>query len=312
MDAAAKAGGGIDVVDAVLGTSEILLAGVLNSGVDAVAGLVGLGAAGLGGLAGLLGIEGVASGAELGTNTINSIKEFAGYELKSEGGNEVSAKLAESIGEYIQAYEDGNRSRGDATLDATGWPILATGAYMAPEVLMAVAGGFLGKALKNAGKGSGPKTNGFDLSKVEVLTLKEAKQLSGENRGLIFVQENTAKSSSAAKFENGTTGAFSDVPSQSRAVPALRFDHPNPNGNRTNNFVRFDGVEADGVTLIDRKLSLTSKSDQIKSLQRVSEALHQNSNYNLVYEFPTQKAADRAMDILFKQSITNIDVRVAQ
>lgn len=141
--------------------------------------------------------------------------------------------------------------------------------------------------------------------------MKEAKQLSGSNRGLIFVQETSGKSSRAANFENATTGAFSDILSQRRAVPALRFDHPNPNGNLTNNFVRFDGIEADGVTLIDRKLSLTSKTDQIKSLQRVSEAMRQNSNFNLVYEFPTQRAADRALDILFRQNINNIDVRVA-
>lgn len=152
--------------------------------------------------------------------------------------------------------------------------------------------------------------NGLDLSRVDVLTLKDAKRLEGSNRGLIFVQENSSKSSRAANFENGSTGAFSDILSQRRASPALRFDHPNANGNRTNNFVRFDGVEEDGVTLIDRKISLTSKSDQIRSLQRVSEAMNQNKGFKLVYEFPTQNAADRALDILFRLQITNINIRV--
>jgi hypothetical protein len=33
------------------------------------------------------------------------------------------------------------------------------------------------------------------------------------------------------RFEAGTTGAFSELLSQQKAVPALRFDNPNLNGN---------------------------------------------------------------------------------
>ena len=102
---------------------------------------------------------------------------------------------------------------------------------------------------------------------------------------------------------------YIDVASKQRAVPALRFDHWNPRGN---NFVKFDGVEADGITLIDRKTALTTHVKQLQSLQRVSTALKQNSGYQVVYEFPSQKAADRAMDILIEQNITNITVWVAQ
>jgi hypothetical protein len=178
MDAAAKAGGGIDVVDAVLGTSEILLAGVLNSGVDAVAGLVGLGATLFGGV-------------ELGTDVINKIKDVAGYELKTEGGNEVSAKMAEAIGEYIQAYEDGKQSMGSATLDGTGSPLLATAAYMAPELLMTVAGGFLGKALKNAGKGKGPDNNKVETDASAKLNIKRFDSLDDFNRAANNASPNT-------------------------------------------------------------------------------------------------------------------------
>jgi hypothetical protein len=40
---------------------------------------------------------------------------------------------------------------------------LATGAYMAPELLLTVAGGFLGKALKSSGKAGGPNSNSLGI-----------------------------------------------------------------------------------------------------------------------------------------------------
>ncbi|WP_446436230.1 two-partner secretion domain-containing protein [Pseudomonas sp. 1152_12] len=155
-----------------------------------------------------------------------------------------------------------------------------------------------------------PVKGGLDLSKVDVLTIKDARKLEGENKGLIFVQEPQGDFSKPfVKFEAGTTGAFSDVLSQRKAVPAIRFDNPNPNGN---NFVKFDGVEdIGGITLIDRKTALTSFDKQIQSVQRVSSALKQNPGIKAVFEFPNQKAADRATNILIEQNIRNITVRVA-
>ncbi len=150
----------------------------------------------------------------------------------------------------------------------------------------------------------------FDLSKVDALRIRDARRLGGKNRGLIFVHEPQGDFSELyVKFESGTLGALSDIPSQQKVVPAIRFDNPNPRGY---NFAKFDGIEADGVTLIDRKTSLTTKSKQLQSLQRVSIALKQNPDFKLVFEFPNQKAADRALDILIKQNITNINIRVAQ
>ncbi|KAB2929277.1 MAG: DUF4157 domain-containing protein [Leptonema illini] len=148
----------------------------------------------------------------------------------------------------------------------------------------------------------------FDLSEVKVLTLKEAKRLPKPNKGLIFVEENSAKLDDALRFEDGATGAFY-TRTEKRVVPALRYDHPNPNGNLTNNFVRFDGIEPDGITLIDRKLSLTTKSDQIDAIKRASSAIKQNKGYKLVYEFPDQKTANRAREILIENNISNIKVR---
>ncbi|WLI06920.1 hypothetical protein PSH66_00910 [Pseudomonas sp. FP597] len=130
----------------------------------------------------------------------------------------------------------------------------------------------------------------MDLSKVDVLTIRDAWKLDGENRGLIFVQEPQGDFAKPfVKFEAGTTGAFSDVLSQRKAVPAIRFDNPNPNGN---NFVKFDGIEdINGITLIDRKTALTTFDKQIQSVQRVSAALKQNPGVKAVFEFPNQKSS---------------------
>jgi filamentous hemagglutinin len=56
---------------------------------------------------------------------------------------------------------------------------------------------------------------------------------------------------------------------------------------------------------------LTSFDKQLQSVQRVSNALKQNPGIKAVFEFPSQKAADRATDILIEQNIRNITVRVA-
>ncbi|MCZ4371320.1 hemagglutinin repeat-containing protein [Vibrio diazotrophicus] len=152
--------------------------------------------------------------------------------------------------------------------------------------------------------------NNFDLSKVEVLSIKDARKMTGKNSGLIFVQEPQGNfDKNFVQFESGTKGAFSDVSSERKAVPAIRFDNPNPKGN---NFVKFDGIEDDGTTLIDRKTALTTFDKQLQSIQRVSYALKQNPRFKGVFEFPNQKAADKAMDILIRENITNITVRVAK
>ncbi|MGF1911901.1 hypothetical protein L4C38_21070 [Vibrio kasasachensis] len=134
--------------------------------------------------------------------------------------------------------------------------------------------------------------------------------MTGQNNGLIFVQEPQGNfDKNFVQFESGTKGAFSDISSKRKAVPAIRFDNPNPRGN---NFVKFDGIEDDGTTLIDRKTALTTFDKQLQSLQRVSNALKQNPGFKGVFEFPNQKAADKAMDILIRENITNITVRVAK
>ncbi|VAW45014.1 hypothetical protein MNBD_GAMMA03-220, partial [hydrothermal vent metagenome] len=152
--------------------------------------------------------------------------------------------------------------------------------------------------------------NKLNLNNIEVLSIRDARRLEGDNQGLIFVKEPQGNLNRFfEQFDAGTTGAFSETITQKRAVPALRFDNPNPRGN---NFVKFDGIELNTNRVIDRKTNLTTRSKQLQSLQRASGALKRNPNFNGVFEFPNQKAADKAINILRQQNITNIIVRVVE
>ena len=152
--------------------------------------------------------------------------------------------------------------------------------------------------------------NKLNLADVDVLSIRDAKRLEGDNVGLIFVKEPQGNLNKFfEQFDAGTPGAFSETLTNKRAVPALRFDNPNPRGH---NFVKFDGIEIDTNTIIDRKMSLTTRPKQLNSLQRASAALEHNPNFNGVFEFPTQKAANTAIDILFDNGIFNIEVRVVK
>ncbi|MCX2803377.1 hypothetical protein OQJ68_16490, partial [Microbulbifer thermotolerans] len=146
------------------------------------------------------------------------------------------------------------------------------------------------------------------------------------NRGLTFVGENlgTPRNSAmqaARDFESGTTGAFSDIVTRQRQVPALRYDNPNPNGAP---FVKFDGYQQldDGVIeLIDSKTRIVPFSTREgpfispsvrDGLVRKSEALSQNPGYRGVIELPTTEARREAQQVLRQLGITNISTRVRQ
>ncbi|MDY0745366.1 hemagglutinin repeat-containing protein [Paucibacter sp. R3-3] len=133
-----------------------------------------------------------------------------------------------------------------------------------------------------------------------VYTEAQARNLSGENRGLIYVTDPLRGSEVAQDFQAGTTGAFSDLATGKNAVPALRYDNSNLNGV---NYVKFDGAEAgaDGSTvlLIDAKTKMAifnngASRDTLVSLNRVKAAVEQNPGYTVMYEFPNQAAADAA------------------
>jgi hypothetical protein len=153
-----------------------------------------------------------------------------------------------------------------------------------------------------------------------VFTVAEAARLPPPHRGLIFVQERLAAPKSRASriardFESETTGTFSDVPSRSRAVPALRYD--NPAGGR--NFIKLDGSE--GLELIDAKtriLTFASRGKtvipQVGDLRRLNEAARQNLElgFEVVLEFPTPAARAEAEKILKQRRLRFIKTRVRE
>jgi hypothetical protein len=144
------------------------------------------------------------------------------------------------------------------------------------------------------------------------------------NRGLVFVREYLGEADTLAKqiardFESGTTGAFSDIATRQRAVPALRYDNPNPAGAP---YVKFDGhqtLESGNVEMIDAKTRVltfsTSRGSVIPTdvrdgLVRQSLALAQNPGYVGVIELPTSVARREAQLVLRQLGITNISTRV--
>jgi filamentous hemagglutinin len=151
-----------------------------------------------------------------------------------------------------------------------------------------------------------------------ILSVANARRLGPPHEGLIFVRENLGAprggaATAARDFEAGTTGAFSEVATRSRVVPALRFENPNQSGF---NFIKFDGLEEGGV-LLDSKtriLVFESKGAQVipqaGDLRRMSEALRQNPGFRAVLEFPDAAARREAQRTLRRLQITNIGTRV--
>ncbi|MGL4512016.1 MAG: RHS repeat-associated core domain-containing protein [Lacipirellulaceae bacterium] len=105
-----------------------------------------------------------------------------------------------------------------------------------------------------------------------------------------------ARVTQSQAYEDGLIGAASDVATQRRVVPALLYNNTNPRGK---GYVRFDGADPTNQReLIDRKLNVTTKSGQIRALQRQEEAMKQNLGYSLRIEVPNtaaETAANRAL-----------------
>src|SRR6185436_19058327 len=123
------------------------------------------------------------------------------------------------------------------------------------------------------------------------------------NRGLTWALENpgeyeklSAARRAAIDYESATTGAMTDIESQLRNVPALRFDNPNPDGMP---FTKWDGIDrlGNGTTeLIDAKMRIVPFSthegpfisDNVRTgLMNKSVALAQNPGYRGVIELPS-------------------------
>jgi hypothetical protein len=117
------------------------------------------------------------------------------------------------------------------------------------------------------------------------------------NRGVTWTTERTGRNSNAKAWEDSATGASSDVATQRRNVPALRYNNPNPAGD---NMVRFDAIDPkDPKILIDRKWGVTTKTDQVDKFKSGPlKALEQNPDFRLRIEVPDKRAATDARRLL--------------
>jgi filamentous hemagglutinin len=141
------------------------------------------------------------------------------------------------------------------------------------------------------------------------LSVEQAQNLTGENRGMIFVTETPTGPTHARRYEEEALGSFSSVEHKSPVKPALRYD--NPDGE---NFVKFDSaiVSDDGVyfEITDSKSKIAppfegAQNSLKDALFRVGLALQQNNAssefgqiYRVFYDFPTAERAAIAEELI--------------
>ena len=126
----------INAFDAVTGGLDLFVSGLLNSVVDVVAGGAGIVTLAMSG-----------GDVDAAVHTIESVQSNQIGPF-TDAGQAVSEKLAPIVQEY---YEDNMAALGDATLEATGSPALATMAHKSVEIAATLAGG---KTVLNGAKGA--------------------------------------------------------------------------------------------------------------------------------------------------------------
>ncbi|MFG5382810.1 hypothetical protein [Yoonia sp. R2-816] len=107
----------------------------------------------------------------------------------------------------------------------------------------------------------------------------------------------------ARNYDDGATGARSNVETQRRQAPALT--RTTEDGGTA--MVRFDGV--DGDVLIDRKVSVVTTTKAKNQATRQSTALAENG-LTARWEVSTQTQANRANRMFKELGIENITVKV--
>lgn len=141
----AKEDGSIGLLDGIVGTADLVVIGLLNTGVDIIAGGAGLVT---------LAISG--GDVDAAVHTIESVQENQ-IGMLTEAGGKVANKIAPVIDKY---YEQNMAAFGEATHEATDSPLLAMMAHKSLELAGTVlGGGGIMKGLK------GPKATSIPYSK---------------------------------------------------------------------------------------------------------------------------------------------------
>ncbi|WP_226415258.1 RHS repeat-associated core domain-containing protein [Shewanella glacialimarina] len=153
----AKEDGDIDAIDAAIGGVDLIVTGIVNSALDIVAGGAGL-------------VTLAFSGGDIdaATHTIASVQNKQIGPLTG-AGNEVAQAIAPVVQEY---YEDKMTALGEAALDATGSPLLATMAHKSVEIAGTLIGG---KAVLNSAKSNlikGKLAKGITADEIELAKTK--------------------------------------------------------------------------------------------------------------------------------------------
>ena len=120
-----------------------------------------------------------------------------------------------------------------------------------------------------------------------------------------------ARKTAAREYQATGDGAYFHATSQRQLVPGLAYDNLN---NRGVNVIKFDlpKVSADGrrLTMTDRKNDVVYTEDSIRyivsTLDRTRQALRDNPNVDVHYEFPTQKIADKFATLLESLQLDSI------
>ena len=137
----AKEEGSVGLLDGIVGTADLVVTGLVNTGVDIVAGGAGLVT---------LAISG--GNVDAAVHTIESVQEKQ-IGLLSQAGEKVAGVVVPVVDKY---YEQNMAALGDATLETTGSPLLATAAHKSVELVGTVVGaGVVGRSVKGAAKVDG-------------------------------------------------------------------------------------------------------------------------------------------------------------
>ncbi|MCS6123647.1 RHS repeat-associated core domain-containing protein [Shewanella baltica] len=245
----AKEDASVGLLDGIVGTADLVITGLLNTGVDIVAGGAGL-------------VTLAISGGDLdaAVHTIESVQEKQ-LGLLTQAGDKVANVVAPVVDKY---YEQNMAALGEVTLETTGLPALAMMAHKSVEIAGTLLGG---RGVIKGVKGAKPTPGSFSRFVDTVEEFKAAPELAEKsfhlftegkwndletlfkenklnhgwppNRGAISTEKITLEKGNVIDryggFFDEDTGQFRDLgtftakagePFENRALPLATLDKP--------------------------------------------------------------------------------------